>query len=197
MVGVRAKDHDDKRQLILDKTAELIGQVGFHKASISAISSACGGSKAWVFHYFPNKEAILFTLLDDFFRIFRQRTAAAVEGENTPRARLRAYIQECVEIFDDYKINYPILFNEMKFLTGKEQTILRRAERGNIEILSQIIAEINPSLPTRNNLLSPVTFLAFGVLGWTHNWYQPGGEITKTQLVDLIEKLLMSGIETL
>ena len=64
MAGVRAKDHEDKRQLILDQSAELFARQGFHRTSISEIAKACNSSsKAWIYHYFPNKEAVLFTLL--------------------------------------------------------------------------------------------------------------------------------------
>jgi len=41
MVGVRAKDHDDKRQLILDRSAELFARQGFHRTSIAEIAKAC------------------------------------------------------------------------------------------------------------------------------------------------------------
>ncbi len=56
MVGVRSKDHAEKRRLILDTAAALFAKQGFNKTSIAEISASCKASKAWIYHYFPTKE---------------------------------------------------------------------------------------------------------------------------------------------
>ena len=88
MVGVRAKDHDDKRQLILDRSAELFARQGFHRTSIAEIAKAChASSKAWIYHYFPNKETVLFTLLHEFLELAASRVRAAVDKHSDARER--------------------------------------------------------------------------------------------------------------
>lgn len=197
MAGVRAKDHDDKRQMILDKAASLFGQQGFHKTSIAELSAACNASKAWIFHYFPNKEAILFTLLRDFIEMFRDRTAAAIARGNGPRGRLRAYILECLLIFEQYRINYPILFNDMKLLPAVDQKTLKGVERENARMLGELVTDINPNIAASKVIVAPVTFVVFGAINWTYTWYDPDGPLSLDRVVELIEKLLVEGLQGL
>ena len=124
MVGIRAKDHDDKRQLILDRAAELFARQGFHKTSISEISKACNvTSKAWIYHYFPNKEEVLFTLLRDFLELVSRRLRASMREDHPPRVALRAFVGECLSIYAQYRINYPMLFAEMAALPPVPQAV--------------------------------------------------------------------------
>ena len=46
MARKRANDYDDKRQAILDRSAELFSVYGFDRASMNKIAEACGVSKA-------------------------------------------------------------------------------------------------------------------------------------------------------
>lgn len=195
MVGVRAKDHDGKRQLILEKSAELFGRQGFHKTSIAEIAAACGASKAWLFHYFPNKEAILYTLLFDFLQMFKQRTDAALQEAKIPNERFRAFVRECFRIYDEYRINYPLLFNDMQFLTTQEQEVLRTMEREYVATFRGLLQSINPRL-TDTCTLAPITLLAFGAVNWSYTWYDPDGPLPLEELVNLTERLLVDGLKS-
>ena len=130
MVGVRAKDHGDKRQLILDRSAELFARQGFHRTSIAEIAKACNASsKAWIYHYFPNKETVLFTLLVEFLELAASRVRAAVDMHADPRERLHAFVLECLRIYAEYRINHAVLFSEMNLLPD-ERPVWRLAVDG-------------------------------------------------------------------
>jgi len=63
MARTRAQDYDAKRLVILHKSAELFAQYGYSGTSITMIADACGVSKALLYHYYPDKEAVLFDIL--------------------------------------------------------------------------------------------------------------------------------------
>lgn len=54
---------DEKRQEIIAVAAKVFGEMGYHKASMSAISAALGGSKATLYGYFSSKEALFAAVL--------------------------------------------------------------------------------------------------------------------------------------
>jgi AcrR family transcriptional regulator len=194
MVGVKAKDHDDKRQMILEKAAELFGQQGFHKTSIQEISAACNGSKAWVYHYYKAKEAILFHLVYDFLGILRERTAEAVEAETTPRRRLRAFIREYIRTLLEYRINYSVIFNDTRFLSAAEQKRIRSREREHVAQLRDILIQLSGRLESKPDQVMPTTFLVLGTISWTYTWFDPKGPLSLEQLVDLAERLIIDGL---
>jgi len=173
MVGVRAKDHEDKKRLILDTASALFARQGFAKTSISELSSACRASKAWIYHYFPTKEDILFTLLRDFLVVVRARLGAIdIEGL-APEVSLHKFILECLRIYDDYRINYPILFNEMTVLTSEQQEELRAIEDAPVRLLTAIVAMIRPEIAQAAAFRTPITLLIYGTINWTYTWYNP------------------------
>src|SRR6476646_9896589 len=64
MSRTRAADHDLKRRAILDRSAELFAERGYARTSMSEIAEACGSSKALLYHYYENKEQLLYDLLE-------------------------------------------------------------------------------------------------------------------------------------
>ncbi len=198
MVGIRAKDHDDKRQLILDRAAELFARQGFHKTSISEISKACNvTSKAWIYHYFPNKEEVLFTLLRDFLELVRSRLRDSAGEDRPPRAALRAFVGECLSIYAQYRINYPMLFAEMAALPPAPQAELRALEREIANLLRNLILRVNPGVGRRGKHAMAITLIAFGTINWTYTWFDAKGPLSLDTVADLITDMLLSGLTSM
>jgi AcrR family transcriptional regulator len=194
MVGIRAKDHDEKRRLILEKSAELFGDRGFHRASIAEISKACGASKAWIFHYFPNKESILYALLHDFFSVYNGRIREAVAKQERPEAKLKAFVSECISVLLEYRINYAVLFNELKFLPAEDQRRIRLMERESVQLLGNVLLEVNPAMKQRQREILPTTFIVMGGLLWTYTWYDPSRSLSEEDLAELVNRMIVAGI---
>lgn len=54
----------ERRAIVLESAARVFGSGGFHGATLSAIASASGISKAGLVHHFPTKEALLMAVLE-------------------------------------------------------------------------------------------------------------------------------------
>lgn len=197
MVGVRSKDHEDKRRLILDTAANLFARQGFTKTSVSEISTACNASKAWIYHYFPTKEDILFVLLRDFVIEIDRRVNAMTASTTTPHQKLRQFVVESLQIYDEYRINYPILFNEMIFLPEQQQRELRAIEARPVKLLESILANVRPELRGALALRSPVTLLVYGTINGTYTWFNPDGRLSTHHLADLIVDFVLNGLTSL
>ena len=195
MVGVRAKDHDDKRQLILDRAAELFARQGYHKTSIAEIAKACNvTSKAWIYHYFPNKDAMLVTLLSGVVEALTDRVRVATAEAPTPEAKLRAFLLTCLQVYDQYRVNYPTLFTEMGSLPEESQKQIRAAERRCTLILRDIVMQINPGIAGRRQQSMALTMLAFGTVNWTYTWFQASGPLSLEAVADMATRMLIDGI---
>ena len=89
MARTRSLDYETKRDAILVKSAELFAKFGYAGSSISMIAQACGISKALLYHYYPDKEAVLFDVLSSHLEHLLQ---VAQETElATPNAEDRLY----------------------------------------------------------------------------------------------------------
>jgi AcrR family transcriptional regulator len=195
VVGVRAKDHDDKRQMILARTAELFAKQGFHGTSTAEISAACNASKSWIYHYFDSKEAILYELLTDFLDMYISRVDGATRAAKDPRDRLRAFMREALSLLIAYRINYAKLFGDIDALPVKQQRILRDRETEISKRLREILIELRPELKRDETRLSPITLLFLGSMVWSYTWFDPKGQISLDELVDLAISMLVDGLD--
>lgn len=57
------KKTEAKRQAIVDIAANVFGEMGFERASMSEICRRVGGSKATIYNYFPSKELLFFEVM--------------------------------------------------------------------------------------------------------------------------------------
>lgn len=195
MVGVRAKDHDDKRQLILDQAAGLFARQGFHKTSIAEIAKACNASsKAWIYHYFPNKEAVLSTLLTEFIELVTDRVKQAIAPAAEPQDKLRAFVVECLRIYDEYRINYPMLFAEMALLPPDQLKPIRALERRYAMLLRDIVVAINPGVSARRHHAMALTMIAFGTVNWTYTWFDSNGPLSLDAVAEMTTRMLLNGL---
>lgn len=62
----QVRDADKTKAAILSASTQLFAEKGFIGASISDIAEVVGVSKSSIYHYFPSKEAILYSLIDSF-----------------------------------------------------------------------------------------------------------------------------------
>src|SRR5215510_9258338 len=63
MARPRAANHAEKRQVILERSAELFAAHGYDRASINMLARACDMSKALFYHYYSEKSEVLFDII--------------------------------------------------------------------------------------------------------------------------------------
>jgi AcrR family transcriptional regulator len=64
MARGRAKGYDEQRESILARAGELFAAQGYHAASMNQVAEACGLSKATLYHYYRDKDALLVSIAD-------------------------------------------------------------------------------------------------------------------------------------
>jgi len=95
MARPRSADHDIKRRAILDRSAKLFAQNGYDRTSMAEVASACGVSKALLYHYYAGKETLLFDILSVHLQELLD-AAQAVDKSLPSRDRLRALSADIV-----------------------------------------------------------------------------------------------------
>ncbi len=197
MARVRSEAYDDRRQEILDRAAGLFARHGFARTSISALSRECNASKAWIYHYYESKEAILFDILHDHIRMLRDAVQAADDPEAAPEARLKALVAALLEAYGDSDDKHRVLLSELGILAPTQQRQIRALEREIVALFAAAVADLNPALAAQRNLIKPVTMSLLGMLNWHFTWFRKDGPLTRQDYVDLVTRLFISGVKGL
>ncbi len=98
---------NDTREKILQVAAKLFIRQGYTATSISQIAGEIGIGKATVYHHFPDKEAIVYALLDRSSSRVHE-TLSAVNAGNDPHKQIEAIAKAGIrlrgESFDLFQV---------------------------------------------------------------------------------------------
>lgn len=87
------------RERILDAALEVFARKGYHRAIVDDIVRASRTSKGAVYHHFPNKEAIVLALVDDFAARLAGSVAAAIAEQRGALAKVEHALSAALSTF--------------------------------------------------------------------------------------------------
>ncbi|MDI7862784.1 TetR/AcrR family transcriptional regulator [Rhizobiaceae bacterium n13] len=192
MARTRAQDYETKRLAILHSSAKLFAQFGFSGTSITMIAEACGVSKALLYHYYPDKEALLYDILHAHLEELLEavsREAAAVED---PTERVYAIAAALLDAYRDADAEHQVQISNLKLLPAARQEQLRDLERSLVVLLSDALAEALPDIG-RGPLLKPLTMSMFGMLNWHYLWFREGKGLGREEYARMVTQLVLTG----
>ncbi len=196
MARSRANDYDDKRQAILDRSAELFSAHGYDRASMNKIAEACGVSKANLYHYYKDKEGLLFDVIRFHLEELLEVVEAADHPGEPPESRLRGLIAALLEAYRDADSQHNVQISSMRFLPQERQADLKRMERDLVGIFSAAVAGVAPHLKG-TKMLTPLTMSLFGMLNWHYLWFKSTGSVSREEYAEIATRLISDGARNL
>lgn len=85
------------RDRLLAAAVEVFGKKGYHGAGVVDIVVASDTSKGTFYHYFPSKQGIFLTLMDDLASVVEEGVEAAIALEQGAIAKVEASLRVVVE----------------------------------------------------------------------------------------------------
>ena len=182
-------------QSIRDHAVQLFGKQGYTGTSMRDIASAVGMLPGSLYAHISSKEALLVQIVDEGIGQFLDRVTEHVNRTGSPVDRLRLMIVAHVEVVADHPERSLVVFHQWRFL-GSENLPLaikrrRQYEHCFVEVVKQGIAD-GSLKPELNPRIAVLTIL--GALNWTPEWFSRDGELSATQLGDLMAGTLLGGI---
>lgn len=186
-----AADHDNKSRAILKAAAKLFASQGFDRTSISEIATECGVSKALVYHYYANKDQLLFEIIRA--HLADLVTAVDIPKGGAPRERLMAMITGLLEAYRHADEEHQIQISDMKRLPEEKKAELVALERVLVRAFSDALAALEPGLAGRPELLKPVTMNLFGMLNWKFMWFRENGPVSHEAFAAMVMTTIEAG----
>jgi AcrR family transcriptional regulator len=197
MPRTRAADYDQQRNAILTVAARLFAQRGYPSASISELAVAGGMSKALMYHYYRDKEQLLFDIADrylDGLAALVDEVSAQVRAEAlAPAAHLRRLIERFMEAYRDAGAHHRVLVQDVKYLSSAHRRRIDGKQRAIVQAFADAIAAAAPELK-RSALLKPVTMTLFGMMNWTFTWLDERGAVSYPQMAQVVADLFLRGV---
>ncbi|HLY56024.1 MAG TPA: TetR/AcrR family transcriptional regulator [Stellaceae bacterium] len=191
----RAQDYDDKRRAILRRAGALFARRGYTGASISMIARGCGMSKALLYHYYNDKESLLFDIISSHLDELIEGVERAAQAAKLPRERFHAVAAALLEAYREADDEHQVQLSALKLLPAERQEVLRAMERRLVAVFSSALGEALPAIGRDHGLLMPVTMSVFGMLNWHYLWFREGGRVSRADYARLVTEMVLAGAE--
>jgi len=182
-----------KREALLRAAVSAFSRQGFHQTSLDEIARKLGVTKAALYYYFPNKNALLAACFDRAMSVANESLAQARNEGGNSREKLQLFLRHYLEaVTDEFGVSVLLteehsldeqdrkkLFEERDKLEGHIRNLVREG------IKDGSIVECDPKL---------AVFLLLGAVNWIPKWFSQKGSWTSHQLAraatDMLDRML-------
>ena len=196
MARGRSPGYDDQREMILRHAAELFARHGYPATSMNQVAEACGLSKATLYHYYRDKDAMLVEIAEGHVTRLKALVDDVAAQGLPPEARLRTLIHRIVAEYADAQNAHRVLTEDVRFLRDDDRHRVLGMERAVVAGFAEAVGAVQPGL-AQAALAKPVTMLLFGMVNWMFTWVRPGGELDHDALAPMVADLFLGGLPAL
>jgi TetR/AcrR family transcriptional regulator len=189
----RAADYGSKRDAILKAAARLFADRGFDRSSMAEVALACGVSKALVYHYYVNKDELLFDIINTHLVELVDLVEAARDPALPPSEQLLRLITVILEAYRDADAEHKVQIAHLTALSPEKQSELKHLERRLVAAFADVIVAVEPRLRQTPERIKPLTMTLFGILNWNFMWFRDEGQLSRTEYAHLVMRLFLSG----
>ena len=181
-----------RREEILHAALRAFQKKGYHSTTLDDIAEYLGLRKTALYHYFPDKESILWAChqesLAELDRIIEgaDRIQGAAE-------KLSSVIQEHVRVMTDTLEGSPLAFEVSAFSPDRQTALVEARDRYERAVRS-IIAEGVRDGEFRDVDPKVAVFAILGSINWIARWYHPEGALHAEDLGPQFSDYLVRGL---
>jgi AcrR family transcriptional regulator len=197
MARPKSAAHDVKRDEILDIAAQCFAQASYPAASMNTLASACGTSKARLYHYYESKEAILYDLLDRYTQrllaLIGENEATAQRRNLDDRAALHELVRRFLQEYESSATRHVALLTNMQFLGDEQRALIVQRQRDVVAAFTRFLKRAYPQRLNDKNQTA-ITMMLFGMINWTFTWLRPDGALSYEDFAGEVIAMLERGL---
>jgi TetR/AcrR family transcriptional regulator, cholesterol catabolism regulator len=194
----RSPRWESRREAIIDTSAQVFAQRGYHATGIMDLCAANDLGKGALYHYIGSKEELLAAIhdrvMDEVMRGAERGAERVAAAGGAPPEQLTMLGEELLDVIHRYPDHVWVFLHEFPALTGdraerfrgRRQDYERRVEavlRAGIE--TGEFRDIDPWLTARAWL---------GMHNYTYLWLKPGGRLSARSVARPFAEIFMRGI---
>jgi AcrR family transcriptional regulator len=182
-----------RRAEILQAALRAFRERGYHATTLDDIAVRLGLRKTALYHYFPDKEAILYACHLESLDQLKHLAVEAGARFTRPAEQLAYLIREHVRVMTDTLQGSPLAFEVTALSPEHQREIIRGRdayERELRDIITQGVraGDFRPADPKL------AAFAILGAINWIARWYQPGGPLEAEELGERFAEQLLGGL---
>jgi AcrR family transcriptional regulator len=189
-------DGRSRHQALLETAARVICERGYQATSIQQVATACGLTKAGLYHYILSKEHLLVEIMNYGLDLFEEQVLGPVLAIADPVERLKECMAKNVlMVTRGWSKEIMIILHEHATLRGPARAQVNARKKRYVRFLESSFAEAMRAGRLRPANPKVAAFAFLGMVLWIYQWYRPDGEISEGQLVQEMQGLFFGSLE--
>ena len=183
-----------RREQIVDTSAEVFAEHGFHGTSTTELCEANGLGKGALYYYIGSKEELLAAIHDRVMDEVMAGASRVAQNGGTPPEQLAALGKELLDVIARYPHHVWVFLHEFPALTGGNAAQFRARRHEYERAVESVIAagvesghfrDVDPRLTSRAWL---------GMHNYTYLWLKPGGALSAEQVAEQFADVFIGGV---
>ena len=193
MARTKAAGFEAQRVAIRAAAARLFAEKGYASASIADIARGCGVSKALLYHYYVDKEHLLYDIAESYVDRL-QNIVTSVRGEGLPpAAAMQRLIARFMSEYGNSAERHRVLVQDVKYLTRAHRARVVARQNMVVDGFAEVVARLAPPA-AGTSLRKPLTMILFGMMNWTFTWLRDDGPLDHDDLAPVVADLFIGGL---
>lgn len=189
---VRAKRRRRRRE-ILQAALRAFRRRGYQQTTLADIAAQLGIRSTALYHYFPDKEAILYACHREALEDLEHLLGEALRRPAVAPERLRVIISEHVRVMTDTLEGSPLALDTTSLSPSHAAEVIARRDRYESAVRAVIEQGIADGV-FRAVDAKVAAFVIFGAINWIARWYRPGGSLQPSELGARFADYLTGGL---
>lgn len=181
-----------RRAEILHAALRAFRERGYHATTLEDIADHLGVRKTALYHYFPDKEAILYECHRESLAEIDRLIKEAKKLDKASEA-LAHVIREHVRVMTDTLEGSPLAFEVTALSPERQEEVISARDRYERQ-LRRIIDDGIKSGEFRSVNSKIAVFAILGAINWIARWYRPGGSLRAPELGTEFANHLVGGL---
>ena len=196
MARTRSEHYDEIQKGILTAAAALFAKQGYGRTSITDLADACGQSRGALYHYFDSKESILLAILEAHVGRMIADVDAALQPGADAYGRFHAAVSAIVLLNASSSNEQRLILHDLEFLSENDQQRIKSLERKLVEMVAGLLEKLDKHGKINKLNRKVYTMLLFGMLNYSHIWYQPSRGVPPSEFADTIVNQFLNGLQS-
>src|SRR6478609_6404721 len=183
-----------RREAIIDTSATVFAQRGYHATGINELCIANDLGKGALYHYIGSKEALLASIHDRVMDDVMVGADRVADADGTPSQQLAMLGEELLDVIHRHPDHVWVFLHEFPALTGERAEQFRKRRR-TYERRVEAVLQAGGSSGEFRDLQPKLTARAWlGMHNYTYLWLKTGGQLTARDVAKPFADIFMRGI---
>lgn len=192
--NLKDEKQSNSKQKILRKSVELFYKKGFARASIRDIAKAANIRGSTVYHYFKNKDEILFKIICDEGLNLLRILNSLMDQYDDPVQCFREMIFRQICLMSGRQKEIKIFMEDQYQLPPRLREEAIKRHREIYDLYYRMICELERRGFLKEGDMTVKTFSIFALMNWVYRWFRSNGRLTIEQVANEVIDIYVRGI---